>query len=59
MTKGVIERYNNFNSKGCTEDLLFGDFNNQPIPPTYSDLTNDYEENEAPIYSVLADKEGV
>ena len=43
MTEDVIERYDNFNTKGCPEDLFFGDFNNQPIPFTYSDLINDYD----------------
>ena len=44
MTEDVIERYNTFNTKGCLEELIFGDFNDQPIPSTYSDLTNDYED---------------
>ena len=43
MTEDVIERYDTFNTKGCPEELIFGDFNDQPIPYTYSDLTNDYD----------------
>ena len=43
MTEDAIERYDTFNTKGCPEDLIFGDFNDQPIPSTYSDLTNDYD----------------
>ena len=53
MTKDVIERYNNFNTKGCPEDRIFGDFNNQPIPFTYSDITNDYDDNYTPIKASL------
>ena len=44
----VIERYSNFNTKGFPEGLIFGYFNNQPIPSTYSDPTNDYEDNFTP-----------
>ena len=40
MTEDFIERYDIFNTKGCPEDLIFGDFNSQPIPSTYYDLTN-------------------
>ena len=43
MTEDFIEWYDTFNTKGCPEDLIFGDFNDQTIPPTYSDLTYDYE----------------
>ena len=32
MTEDVIELYENFNTKGCPEDLIFGDFNNQTTP---------------------------
>ena len=59
MTKDVIEWYSNFNTKGCPEDLIFGDFNNQPIPSTYSDLTNDHDEDGTPIDAALADSKGV
>ena len=45
MTDYVIEQYDTFNTKGCPEDLIFGGFNDQPIPSTYSDLTNDYDNN--------------
>ena len=43
MTEDVIEQYNTFNTKGCPEDLTFGNFNDQPIPFTYSDLKNNYD----------------
>ena len=45
MTEDVIERYDTFNIKGFPEDLIFGDFNDQPILSTYSDLKNDYDDN--------------
>ena len=59
MTEDVIERYDTFNTNGCPEDLIFGDFNFQPIPSNYSDLTNDYDDDGTQIDSALTDKEGV
>ena len=59
MTEDVIERYNNFNTKCCPEDLIFSDFNDQPIPPTYSDLTNDFDDYGTQIYVSLTENEGV
>ena len=34
MNEDVIERYDTFNTKGCPEDLIFGDFNGQRSHPT-------------------------
>ena len=59
MTENVVELYDMFNTKGCPEDLIFGDFNDQPIPYTYSDLTNDYDDNGTQIDDALTDKKGV
>ena len=59
MTEDSIERYDNFNTKGCPEDLIFGDFNDQLIPSIYSDLTNDYDEDGTQIDTTLTDNEGV
>ena len=59
MTEYVIERYNTFNIKGCPEDLIFGDFNDQPIPSTYSDLTNYYDDDGTKIDAALTDNKGV
>ena len=42
MTEDVIERYVTFNTKFCPEDLIVFYFNDQLIPSTYSDITNDY-----------------
>ena len=55
MTDDVIERYDTFNTKGFPEDLIFGDFNDQPIPSTYSDLTNDHDDNVTQIDVALTD----
>ena len=55
MTEDVIEWYNNFNTKGCPEDLIFGDFPNQPIPPTYYDITHYYVDDVTPIDASLAE----
>ena len=59
MTEDVIERYDTFNTKGCPEDLIFGYFNDQPIPSTYSDLKNDYDEDGTQIDAALTDNEGL
>ena len=59
MTEDVIERYDTFNTKGCPEDLIFGDFNDKPIPSTYSDLTNDYDNNGTQIDDALMDNKVV
>ena len=58
MTDDAIERYDTFNTKGCPEDLIFGDFSDQPIPSTYSDLTNDYDGNGTQIDADLTDNKG-
>ena len=55
MTEGDIEKYEIFNTKGCPEDLIFVYFNNQPIPSTYSDIMNDYDEDFTPIGAALVD----
>ena len=59
MTEDVIERYDTFNTKVCPEDLILGDFNDQPIPSTYSDITNDYDDNGTQIDAAPSDNEGV
>ena len=59
MTEDVIEQYYTFNTRGCPEDLIFCDFNDQPIPSTYSDLTNDYEYDGTQIDAALTENEGV
>ena len=59
MTEDVIERYDTFNTKGCLEDLIFGDFNDQPIPSTYSTITNDYDNDGTQIDDALKNNEVV
>ena len=59
MTEDVIKRYVTFNTKGCPEDLIFGDFNDQLIPSIYSDLTNDYDDDGTKIYASLMDSKGL
>ena len=55
MTDYFIERYATFNTKGCPEDLIFLNFNDQPIPSTYYDITNDYDDEGTQINAVLTD----
>ena len=59
MTEDVIERCDTFKTNFCPVDLISGDFNDQPIPSTYSDLTNDYDENGTQIDSSLTDNKEV
>ena len=56
MTDDVIERYDNFNTEGFPKNV-FGDFNHQPIPSTYSYLTNDYDDNGTPTNNAIVDNE--
>ena len=59
MAENVIEQYDTFNTKGCPEDLVFGSFNDQHIPSTYSDLTNYHDTNGTQIDAALTDNKGV
>ena len=59
MNEYAIEQYETFNTKGCLEDLIFGDFNDQPIPSAYSDLTNYYDDGGTQIDAALTDNEVV
>ena len=58
MNEDVIERYDTINTKGCTEDLIFGDFNDQPIPSTYFDVKNYYDDDGTKIVAAIMDNEG-
>ena len=60
MTEDVIEWYAIFNTKGCPNELIFGNFHDQAIPPKYYDFLNDddgYDNNipENTIDNVLPD----
>ena len=46
MNTDKIERYGIFNTKGCPDELIFGDFNEQPIPSNYFNLLNDDDDND-------------
>ena len=59
MTEDVVERYDKINAKSCPEDHIFGEFNDQPIPSTYSDLTNYYDDDGTKIDSALTDNKVV
>ena len=41
----MIERYDTFNTKGCPDELIFGDFNDQPIPSDNYNLIKDENDN--------------
>ena len=59
ITEDVIEQYDTFKTKDCPEDPIFGDFNDQPTPSTYYDLTNDYDDDVTQIVAALTNNEGV
>ena len=64
MNEDVVERCDNFNTKGCTYEPLFGDFHDRPIPPVQYDLLNDYDgdDNNIPVTpgdDVFKDNKGV
>ena len=59
MTEDVIGKYDTFYTKGCLEDLILIDFIYQHIPSTYSDLTNDYDNNGTQIDAALLNNKGV
>ena len=46
-------------SKVVQKTSFFGDFNDQPIPSTYSDITNGYDDYGTQIDADLTDNEGV
>ena len=41
----MIERYDTFNTKRCPDELIFGGFNYQPIPPNYYYFLNGDDDN--------------
>ena len=59
INEDVIEQYDTFNTRDCPEDLIFDDFNDQPVPSTYSDLTNDYDDDGTQIDADLTDNKGL
>ena len=59
MTEDVIEWYDTFNTNFFPEDLIFGELNDQTIPSTYSDITNEYDNDGTKIDADLTDNEGV
>ena len=64
MTQDVVEQYDTFNNKGCPDEIIFGNFNEQPIPYNYYNLHNDDDDDDDgnivsgnPIDNVLPDNE--
>ena len=45
MTKDVIERYDTFNTKGYNDEIIFGNFNYQPITSDHYNFLNDDDDN--------------
>ena len=45
MTEDVIEQYDTFNTKLCSNQLIFGDFNDQYITSDYINSLNDEDGN--------------
>ena len=55
MTYDVIECYDTFNTKGCSDELIFFDFHDQPIPFNYYGFLNDYDDDDSNIPSTHVD----
>ena len=63
MTEDVIELSDTFNTKVCPDKIIFGDFNDKPIPSNYyiflDDDNNDGNNNPGtPVDNSLPDNEG-
>ena len=64
MAEGVIELYENFNTKAYPDEIIFGYFNDQPIPSNYYNFLNDDDDDGnnipgTPVYDALPDNKGV
>ena len=60
----MIKLYDTYNTKGFQDELIFGNFNDQPIPSDYYNLLNNdnnYGNNipVTPVDDTLPDNEGV
>ena len=60
----MIAQYDTFNNEGCPNELIFGDFIEQPIPSDYYNFLKDYDDGgnnvtENPVYNSLPDNKGV
>ena len=62
MTEDMIERYGTFNTKLFPDEIIFGNFNDQPIASNYSNLLN-YDDSKkfpgTPVDDALPDKKGL
>ena len=64
MTKDVIEYYDTIKTKGCPADLIFSEFNDQPIPSNYYNIPNNDNVNGnnipcTPVDNALPENKGV
>ena len=62
MTEDVIKIYDIFTKKWWPDEIIFGDFHDQPIPTKYYDFLNDDYGNIIPdttVYNVLLDNKGL
>ena len=46
MNDDLVKRYDTFNIKVFPDELFFGDFYDQPIPPDYYNLLNDNDDHD-------------
>ena len=64
MDEDAIEWYCTFNNKGFPDEIIFGDFNDQPIPSDYYNLLSNKDDNgnnvnDIPVDNALPDNKGV
>ena len=55
MNKDLIGIYDTFNTKGCTDELIFGNFIDEPIPSEYYNSLNDEDDDSNNIPGTTAD----
>ena len=63
MNKYVNERYDTFNTKGSPDEIIFGDFHDQPIPYDYYNILNDDDDDNnfpgTPFEDALMENKGL
>ena len=55
INEDVIESYDTFNTKGCSDERIFINFNDQPTPYDYCNILNDADDdgNNIPVAPVV------
>ena len=57
INEDVIEFYDTVNTKGCPDELVFGNFNEKNIPFDYYNLLNDENDDDNNIHDTTVDND--